>query len=667
MKIKHNSRTAILVSAALLCACAGSAMGQATTFTSCSAASGATLAQSLTNGNSVSGNTTGGSTIAVSFTCVGATNSPASFVKYHATTTGTVTLALCGGSTWDTHLSVFSACGTAALACNDDSCGNQSSLDMPVTAGTDYIVRIGGYGSTTVGAFTLLATYSPPPPPPTSGPDVAVWAISDVSRDGTVSPKTAFSVGTTSYNPGDRPVDWRDVYTAPGNPSGASHLAPVIGGGVYKLKNGRFQQLSQSWLKHGYLSTNSNGGPGPCQTPPLGGDQLGVNCLDTYGSGLNGNQNYLGPRSAINPATGYYAPVVNGQFSSGNAVFKRGQTNTTDLETSTGGSAAAVRYFADAQYVSYNDAIWNNGLNNYTYVEISMPATGNPALVGASVRQQSAIRAWGAIDNTVAYANADHVYTMRNVGTLINGVGGDQYSQLQFLTFPKDITQRYIVASKVTNPSSGVYHYEYAIQNVNSFRAGKSFSIKVPAGTVISNAGMTFPESHSGEPYSNVSWTNSKNGGWVTFTTDDYATNPNANALRWGTTYTFWFDCNKPAAPGSGKITLFRPAFDGVGADPLGPSDRNAADTAPYVLANGILTPKLCVADIAKLGGGDEPGDGLTVDDLIAFLDGFFSGNVARSDIATLGGGAFPDGALTADDLISFLNAFFSPDPTACN
>ncbi len=66
-------------------------------------------------------------------------------------------------------------------------------------------------------------------------------------------------------------------------------------------------------------------------------------------------------------------------------------------------------------------------------------------------------------------------------------------------------------------------------------------------------------------------------------------------------------------------------------------------------------------ADVAQLGGAPGADGQNTVDDIIVFLDAFFSGNAAIADIAILGGAPGSDGLLTADDIIFFLGQFFSP------
>lgn len=65
-------------------------------------------------------------------------------------------------------------------------------------------------------------------------------------------------------------------------------------------------------------------------------------------------------------------------------------------------------------------------------------------------------------------------------------------------------------------------------------------------------------------------------------------------------------------------------------------------------------------ADVATIGGLPPGDNALTADDVITFLNAFFSNNLAIADVAALGGALTPDGTITADDLIAFLNSFFA-------
>jgi hypothetical protein len=90
--------------------------------------------------------------------------------RYIASRTGTYTISTCtpsgqtAGSMLDTVLSVHADCsGGAALACNDDSCGQRSSITIGLLQGTTYRIRVAsGYLMFPLGSFWL--TINPPPP-----------------------------------------------------------------------------------------------------------------------------------------------------------------------------------------------------------------------------------------------------------------------------------------------------------------------------------------------------------------------------------------------------------------------------------------------------------------------------------------------------------------------
>ena len=119
-----------------------------------------------------------------------------------------------------------------------------------------------------------------------------------------------------------------------------------------------------------------------------------------------------------------------------------------------------------------------------------------------------------------------------------------------------NITARFHVGARVTDNGDGTWTYVYAVHNLNSHRSAQSFS--VPANATISGIGFHDVPAHSGEPYGGDDWTPSVSAGALTWSTEPFAQNANANAIRWGTMYTFWFTAN--AAPETGTATngLFR-------------------------------------------------------------------------------------------------------------
>ena len=111
---------------------------------------------------------------------------------------------------------------------------------------------------------------------------------------------------------------------------------------------------------------------------------------------------------------------------------------------------------------------------------------------------------------------------------------------------------------KVTNPSAGVWHYEYALFNMNLDRAIQSFSVPLAAGVNVSNIGFHAPPQQPGQPhdgtqgdagFSSAPWDVTQDTSSITWNTETFATNQNANAIRWGTLYNFrLLNADAPAA-----------------------------------------------------------------------------------------------------------------------
>ncbi len=350
-----------------------------------------------------------------------------------------------------------------------------------------------------------------------AGPDVIVGDLYGSGNYGTASGRAAFSVGTYSCNVGDVPLAWV---------AGTSQH-PVISQNLYRLHNGRFTQIGQAWLKHGFCALQNN----LCASCTPGGDcsALFPGCADPYDASLNGTQSGLGPKSEVNAFTGVFPfPWVNNGSGSG-ATFKRLQAPTSTL------GAAGAQYFNSSMYVQPQDAAAGNGLNNQSYrtCNIVFDAGDNRweiTQTGTTQRTKPALHAWKDSDAAVQLVNFD-----------VPGEG------------------RFIVAMKATNIGGGNWHYEYAIQNFNSDRSGQSFVVPIPAGTTVTNLGFSDVDYHSGEPYASTDWAGVVNATQVAWATQTHAQNVNANALRWDTIYNFWFDANVAPGQGSATINLFKP------------------------------------------------------------------------------------------------------------
>jgi hypothetical protein len=322
-----------------------------------------------------------------------------------------------------------------------------------------------------------------------------------------------------------------------------------------------------------------------------GGGVLGVGCRDVYGSGYNGGQGILGPRSQVNAFTGEYPGASGGN---GNAIYKRLQIVQSDL------NLPGALYFVEGQYVAWDDADWGNALNNASYKRVTVNASFNMTPTGVMTVGTPAIYAWH-----------DHG----------NGVGlPDESVEIIEVDVPGE--GRFHVASKVTPLEGGLWHYEYAVRNLNSHRSAAGFSVPATPGVTVSSVGFHDVDYHSNEPFDNTDWGSTVSGGGVAWSSPQtFDENPNTNALRFGTMYNFWFDADVAPVDGTATIALFRPGIpDAVdapvpvpapmecAADVNGDFEVNVQDLVEVIVHWG-LCPGGCPADIT----GDQR---VTVEDL---------------------------------------------------
>ncbi len=373
------------------------------------------------------------------------------------------------------------------------------------------------------------------------GPDVLVFSLSSPGNYGSSGGFVGYALGTVSCNRGDAPLNWCDQGSGCA-PGAGPEDHPVIAQNLYRIKNGRMDQVGMSWLKHGFLSTNSNttgcresSSTGSCQSPPAGSNQLGIGCTDPYGSSLNGSRP-LGPRSQVNGTTAVFPFPPTSPGGPYTVYDQRIKVATTDVDSSQNPGAT---YFAEGQYFASDDAAAGNSLNNASYRQVTVGAgpSYNLAYTGSFFEGQSAINAWRTSDPTVVIANVD--------------VAGS-------------IVERFEVARKVTDLGGGLWHYEYAVRNHNSDRNARGFTVAFPGATTFTNIGFHDVEHHSGEPYATTDWAQNTAANAVSWSTDTFATDPNANALRFATMFNFWFDADRQPnsdvdTPEQHTLDLFRP------------------------------------------------------------------------------------------------------------
>lgn len=381
------------------------------------------------------------------------------------------------------------------------------------------------------GAETPMATH---------GPDVILGDLPNLQQFGNAGSQVGLAVATTSCNNGDQPLDWFQL------PS-TDH--PVIPQNLYRMSGGndntdRFEQIGQSWLKHAFFALEDDACGFGCNTGGCAtGSHLCPGCSDPYSANLNGDQTGIGSRAWVNPFTGAFPSNPNDHGGhSHNGVSHRILVEVDDLNTTLNPGAS---YFAEAQYVTPHEYAWCqahpgecNMYNNASYRKYIVSGTTNFSFSpdGSTARMQPAIRAW----------------TGATVTRIEPDPGNDGIS---------------FVGYKVTNPTAGVWHYEYALYNQNLDRAIQSFSVPLAPGINVSNIGFHAPPQHPGwandgtlnsQGYNSTPWAPTQTANSLTWNCETFAQNQNANAVRWGTLYNFRFDADQPPQATSATIDFFK-------------------------------------------------------------------------------------------------------------
>src|SRR5438876_3953610 len=177
----------------------------------------------------------------------------------------------------------------------------------------------------------------------------------------------------------------------------------------------------------------------------------------------------------------------------------------------------------------YNNASYHqflvNGTTNFTF-----------SPVGQTVRMEPAIKAW----------------TGATVNQLEPDPGNDGI---------------WFMGYKVSGPTAGLWHYEYALYNQNLDRAIQSFSVPLGAGVNISNIDFHAPPQEpgwandnipGGQGYSSMPWAVTQTSDSITWNSETFAQNQAANAIRFGTLYNFRFDADQPPQTANATVGYFK-------------------------------------------------------------------------------------------------------------
>lgn len=360
------------------------------------------------------------------------------------------------------------------------------------------------------------------------GLDIGMYDVTDLGytgRRGAAYPngEAGFALGHSWCNGGSVNLPWRSELNGV-----MVDQYPRIAFLLARESNGRMVQISgRSFAKHSPIAFNFQ--TGPCLPCNVGsGSFFFVGCSDTYGSGINQSQYALGPTEEIDPWLGTWDPQ--------GSYFDRGDPAVT-------GPAAmdSVRSLTFSQTSAF-DAVKNRITVRES--ELIAGATYYGQVQAVVQGEPVAARGNNLMSRQMSITGTGSSWTTSNVG---NSLPGSVLAQWQGATF--DLAGngsddgRFGVAVKVTGPVNGMWHYEYAIHNIDNNRGGASFRIPLAPGAVVQNAGFRDLDT---DPLND--WTTSQTATELSF----LATS--ANPLEWNTIYNCWFDCS--IEPGAGSMTI---------------------------------------------------------------------------------------------------------------
>ena len=370
-------------------------------------------------------------------------------------------------------------------------------------------------------------------------PDVVVWDLQSFANYSPSGGYHAYALGTTSCNQGDVPLLWES----------STNLHPVIGQNMYRWKDGRFEQLGMGWLKHGFFALSLSD-CGPCQSTD--GTTLGIDCSDPYTASRNGSQGGLGPKYQVNATTGYFPyPPANPSYSGSTA--RRCRVPSADVLPSENPGAV---YFMEGQYICPDDSPDDTGdaSNNSSHRQLNMDSSGAiSSFAGPTIQELPAIASWDDLDPEVDL----HEIEIPGEGTIWFG-------------------------SRVFDEGDGTFRYEYAIFNLNVDRSIGAIRVPWSDGNPLNSSTHKAPEWHSGEQFSNTGWSMTTGGGEMVWSSEPFASNEMANAVRWGNLQNITIVTTAQPEAGTVTLDMFKPGdFPSLFVDTQVPGNSTVAINFP--------------------------------------------------------------------------------------
>ena len=433
------------------------------------------------------------------------------------------------------------------------------------------------FGLLFLGVLLGLAPMADAQPNQEPGKDVSLGILGGIYRMGRTGSypngTCGLAMSTTSCNVGSIDLPW----LAPMNPD-----HPFIGFLVVRDEGDRMVQVSdRSYVKHGYYALSSS----QCSTclHPSNGDFLGIGCSDTYGTGSNGSDTYLGPAEEINPWTGFWDPVC--------SHFDRGEPPASPPFDCDGSRSSINPADPLGHIIHVRDSAFQPAGNYYFSAHYVL--RGEPD----NVRENN----WGSRYFSPSWTGSSWNISVPSEGsgnTKVDGSVLNRWSGASVTSATNgDDDGRVYLGVKTTNLGGGIYHYEYALHNRDNARGISSFSIPVCPGAAVTNESFRDIDALAGND-----WT-------VTRTTTDLVFSTTNNPLGWNSIFNFSFDA---AAPPGGNVSALLgqhdtgPGFDQFQLTTIAPMGATTQVDLGYATlgADGLYSELRTCGDLTSSGNG---------------------------------------------------------------
>lgn len=413
-----------------------------------------------------------------------------------------------------------------------------------------------------------------------------VWGRSGAHPNGEVALAYSYHL----CNTGSVQVPWEGPYNGYiGTAPGLRPEHPFWSFMLVRESNGRMVQISddRAFVKHASAAGNSASCGIPC-TPSGTTQSLGVGCGDAYGQNTNSNRFWLGPRDEVDPWLGLWNPV--------GSYFDRG-----DPDVGLPANSDGIRSLDPTQLGAFD--LMKNRLQvkdsdlatpGRFYCFMHTLVMGEHAdLRGDNYGHRGFLPTWDpmvpspggglgewVIANLGSYAYGSPLHAWQGASVEMARNGNDD--------------GHFIIGVHVTGPVGGLYHYEYAVHNLDNRRGAATFRVPLCPSTPVGNIGF---RDIDGLPLSD--WSASHVGDELVFAA------PANNPLHWNAIFNFWFDC--PRAPVNGPVALDQ-AMPGPGAFEVvvgGPGMLVPAGTARVADLGpgcGAPSPTLAASGLPVLG-----------------------------------------------------------------